>query len=203
MPLFSVNSVLLTVFIVFGACLSVAAIVFLIMAARKREWGNAAVVSAMLTIAVFGWIFSLQQGYLSSPTGNPSPEIGDQIETTGAGSVYLKWVTVLNRGTVAARNCVVEVEHRTPEEEEYEFLGYALFKRELLAAHTQTRFWLVRARSYDGGAHWETSIMLRDIRDYTHQENNIIDYPIAVGEHFLKLTMIAENALRFTLTLTI
>jgi len=193
MPSLSINSALLIGFIVIGACLSIAAIVFLIMAARKREWGNAAVVSAMLTIAIFGWIFSLQQGYLSTPVGTADLEISGQIETTGAGSLYLTWVTVLNRGAGTAQNCVVEIEHRTPEEKEYKYLGYALFERELLIPHTQSRFWLMRARSYDEGANWETSIMLKDIRDYADQGSNVIDYPMVVGEHFLKLTMIAEN----------
>jgi len=186
------SSTLLNVFVSIGACFSVAAVVFLVMAVRSRRWGDAAVVSAMLTIAVFGWIFSLQQGYL--PVGNPDLEVGDQIEITGAGSLYLTWVPVLNRGTGSARNCVVEIEYRTPEDEDYEYLGYALFDRESVAPHTESRFWLVRARSYDEGLHWETSIMLRDVRDYADQESGAVDYPLGIGEHYLRLTVIAENA---------
>jgi len=149
----------------------------------------------MLLIAVFGWIFSLQEGYLSIPAGNPELEIADQIETTGIGSIYyITCVTVLNRGTGTARNCVVEIEHRTPEEKEYKYLGYALFQRERFTPHTQSRFWLVSARSYDEGAHWETCIMLRDIRDYADQETNAVNYPMIAGEQYIKLIMIAENA---------
>lgn len=36
--------------------------------------------------------------------------------------------------------------------------------------------------------------MLRDIRDYADQESNVVNYTFLVGEHYLKLTMIAENA---------
>ncbi len=194
MPWLSINSVLLNFLIFIGACLSVAAIVFLALAAKKRNWGNAAMVSAMLLIAVFGWIFSLQEGYLSTPAGNPDLEIIDQIETTGGGSLYLTWVTVLNRGTGTARNCVVEIEHRTPEEKEYKYLGYALFQRDRFTPHTQSKFWLLLARSYDEGAHWETWIMLRDIRDYADQESNVVHYRVSAGEYYLKLTTIAENA---------
>lgn len=193
MPWLSMNTALLNFLISIGVCLSVVTIVFLVKAAKKREWGNAAVASAMLLIAVFGWIFGLQEGYLSTPAGNPDLEIIDQIEMTGGGSLYLAWVTVLNRGAGTARNCVVEIEHRTPEEKEYKYLGYALFQRERFTPHTQSRFWLVRARSYDEGAHWETCIMLRDIRDYADQESNAVNYPMIAGEHYLKLTMIAEN----------
>ena len=193
MPWLSINSVLLNFLIFIGACLFVAAIVFLALAAKKRDWGNAAMVSAMLLIAVFGWIFSLQEGYLSTP-GNPDLEIIDQIETTGGGSLYLTWVTVSNRGTGTARNCVVEIEHRIPQEKEYKYLGYALFQRERFTPHTESRFWVLLARSYDEGAHWETWIMLRDIRDYADQESNVIHYPITAGEYYLKLTMTTENA---------
>jgi len=136
----------------------------------------------------------LQEGYLSTPSGNTALEIIDQIETTGGGSLYLTWVTVLNRGTGTARNCAVEIEHRTSEEKEYKYLGYALFERERFTPHTQSRFWLVRARSYDEDAHWETCIMLRDIRDYAGQESNAVGYSMIAGEHYLKLTLIAENA---------
>ena len=187
------NTALLYFLISVGACLSVAAIVFLVKAANKREWGNTAVASAMLLIAVFGWIFSLQEGYLSTPAGNPALEITDQIEMTGGGSLYLTWVTVLNRGTGTASNCVIEIEYRTPEEKEYKYLGYALFQREKFVPHTQSRFWLVRARSYDEGAHWETCIMLKDIRDYADQDSNVVDYPVLAGDHYLRVTMIAEN----------
>lgn len=194
MPWLSINSALLNFLISIGACLFVAAIVFLVLTAKKRDWGNAAMVSAMLLIAVFGWIFSLQEGYLSTPVGDPVLEIIDQIETTGGGSLYLTWVTVSNRGTGTARNCVVEIEHRTPDEKEYQYLGYALFQRERFTPHTQSRFWLIRARSYDEGAHWETSIMLRDIKDYADQGSNVVNYPMIAGEHYFKLAMIAENA---------
>ena len=187
------STALLYFFISVGACLSVATIIFLVKAANKREWGNTAVASAMLLIAVFGWIFGLQEGYLSTPAGNPTLEITDQIETTGGGSLYLTWVMVLNRGTGTASNCVIEIEYRTPEEKEYKYLGYALFQREKFVPHTQSTFWLVRARSYDEGAHWETCIMLKDIRDYADQDSNAIDYPVLAGDHYLRLTMIAEN----------
>lgn len=193
MPSLSVNTALLNFLISIGACLSIATVVFLFKAVIKREWGSAAMASAMLLIAVFGWIFSLQEGYLSTPAGNPDLQIIDQIETTGGGSLYLTWVTVLNRGTGTAKNCVVEIEHRTLEEREYKYLGYALLQREIFTPHTESRFWLVRARSYDEGAHWETSIMLRDIRDYVEQESNVINHLIVAGDHYLKLTTIAEN----------
>ncbi|MDO9334509.1 MAG: hypothetical protein Q7T57_08325, partial [Dehalococcoidales bacterium] len=181
-------------FLIFiGVCLSIATIVFLVKAANKHDWGNTAVASAMLAVAVIGWIFSLQQGYLSTPVGNPTLEVTDQIETTGGGSIYLTWVTVLNRGTGNATNCVIEIECRTPEEKEYKYLGYTLFQREKLAPHTQSRFWLVRARSYDEGAHWETCIMLKDIRDYADQDSVAISYPVLAGDYYLRLTVIAEN----------
>ena len=196
MPSFSVSSALLNLLVSIGACLFVAAMVFSVMAARRREWGSVAVVAAMLTIAIIGWIFSLQEGYLSISA--PDLEISDRIETTGGGTLYLTWLTALNRGAGTARNCVVEIEHRFPWENEYQYLGYAVFERERLMPHTESRFWLLRTRSHDEGIHWETSIMLRDIRDDADARSSVTSRVLLEGERYLKLTIIAQNAASHT-----
>jgi hypothetical protein len=193
MSSFSYDSPLLAFLLLFGALVSVAVIVFLALAVRKRDFGNAAVAAVMLTVAIFGWIFSWQEGYLTTQSGSPELEIGDQIEVKGEGLVIrLMQVPVLNRGTGTARNCVIEIEHRANDEKEYKYLGYALFKRERFAPHTESAIPLVRANTYDGGAHWETAFILMDTRE--HPESDILSYPAPAGDNYLKLTMISDNA---------
>jgi len=194
MSWFSSDSPLLAFLPFFGALVSAAVLVFLVLAVRKRDFGNAAVVSAMLVIAIFGWIFSWQEGYLTTQAGSVKLEIGDQIKVIGEGTTFrLIQVPVLNRGTGTARNCVIEIEHRANDEKEYKYLGYALFERERFAPHTESGISLVRVNTYDGGAHWETSIILMDTRDYVHQESDIVSYSAPAGDDYLKLTMISEN----------
>jgi hypothetical protein len=172
-----------------------AMLVFLVLAARKRDYGNVAVVSAMLLIAIFGSIYSWQENYVATQTGSPKLEIGDQIKVLGEGLVFrLIQVPVWNHGTVAARNCVIEIEHRAHDEKEYKYLGYALFERENFAPHTDSGISLVRANTYDEGAHWETSIILMDTSDNVYKESDIVSYPAPAGDTYLKLTMISDNA---------
>jgi hypothetical protein len=71
MSSFSYDSPLLAFLPFFGALVSVAVIVFLVLAVRKRDFRNAAVASVMLVIAIFGWIFSWQEGLLSYPVRKP------------------------------------------------------------------------------------------------------------------------------------
>lgn len=197
MPWLSINSFVLNLLIFIGLCLSVASIVFLAKAVKKREWGNAAIVSAMLLIAVFGWIFSLQQGYLSTQTGNPKLEITSQIEEVSGQSVYFACVVVLNRGTGTAKNCVIQIEHRPANDTEYRLLGYAPYEKQNFTPHTQSHSCFLLARSADEGIHWDTVIKLQEIRDYVEHKGNLLDvkeYPIGPGDYYLRLTMIAENA---------
>ena len=192
---FSADSFLLTSLLWIAILLSVAALIFLILAVTRHDWGNAATVSAMLVIAVFGWIFSLQEGYINTG-GNPQLEITDKIEITGGGNLYLNWVLVENRGSGSAKNCAVEIEHSGPGETEFTYLGYAFFNNARFPAYTQSKLVLVKAISYDQGKHWETSIMTKDVRDYIKHQNdmpNIIPYSVIPGEHQLKLRILAEN----------
>lgn len=179
-----------TVLTFIGVLLSAAALVFLVLTARKRDWGNAAVASVMLLIATFGWIFGLQEGYVSAPGTSPKLEILDQIEESGLGRLYLAGVFVTNRGTAPARNCGIEIEHRYDTEQEYQYLGYASLGNEDLAAHGERRFWLARA-SYEG-THWEVRIIPSEIGDHVAQVGRLSF--VGAGDHELKLTIIAENA---------
>jgi hypothetical protein len=170
-----------------------AMVVFLVLAARKRDYGNVAVVSAMLLIAIFGGIFSWPESHVATQTGSPKLEIGDQIKVVGEGLVVrFIQVPVWNHGTVAARNCVIEIEQRANDEKEYKYLGYALFERDF-APHTDSGISLVRANTYDKGAHWETSIVLMDTSDIVHKESDIVSYSAPAGDTYLKLTMISDN----------
>jgi len=113
------------------ALIAGAMIVFLVLAVRKRDYGNAAVVSAMLVIAIFGWIYSWQESHVATQSGSPKLEIGDQINVFGEGLILrLIQVPVWNHGTETARNCVIEIEHRAHDEKEYKYLGYAIFETE-------------------------------------------------------------------------
>lgn len=178
---------------VFGIILATA--VILLVSGVVKKSGVLGIVGAAL-IPLCALLFGVYQYSQSerSPVGKPELEITNQIEEARGDVLYLAWVVVLNRGTGTARNCVIEIEHRPTGEGEYEFLGYAPFQDESFAPHTQSKFWLLLGRSYDEGAHWETWIILRDIRDYAAQESNVVHYPVSAGEYRLKLIMIAENA---------
>lgn len=196
MPWFAINQAFLNSLIVIGVCLSVAAIVFLVKAAKQKEWGNAAMVSAILLIAVFGWIFSLQQGYLALQTGNPKLEITSQIDEVSGQSVYFACVVVLNRGSGTARNCVMQIEYRSANDAEYKFLGYSPYEKQNFTPYTQSHFCFLLARSSDEGIHWDSVIKLQEIRDYVERKGILLDvgeWPIIPGDYYLRLTMIAEN----------
>lgn len=140
--------------------LSVATVWLTVLAAKRRDWGNILGAVVVLLVTVLGWTVSGSKGYLLSPEnapmtseGIPELEITNQIEEIHGQTVYLAYVVVLNNGTIAARNCVIKIEHHLAQEIEYKFLGYALFEISNFAPHTQSHFGLLSVRSDDEGKH--------------------------------------------------
>ena len=125
-----------------------------------------------------------------SSTGSPALEITDKIETSGGGNVYLFWVEVLNSGTGEANNSVIQIEYHDSQSKDYQYLGYALFDKAEFNAHSESQFWLIRS-NYNQGF-WQTYIMLRDVSDY--RTSDFKTYYLAPGDHYLRLTIIADNA---------
>jgi len=184
--------------------LSFATIFFFAKAIKKQDWGNILQPSIALLIALVGWI------YFSSPyigiaslsnqpltIGSPNLEITDQIEQNQLKSPHFEYITVLNRGTLTATNCYLEIEYRTTDNGSYKFLGYsypsALMDKPIqILPHTQTSFMLVRTMSDNETL--ETCLMLKEIRDYVDSKNNPINYYyLPVGDYYLKLTAVADN----------
>lgn len=184
--------------------LSIASVFFLIKAIGKRDYGKVSQSLITLLATVITVYFALPNGISSIPTpssvGNPSLEITDQIETGNLGSVYFRYITVLNRGTATASNCVIEIEYRASEGELYKFLGYAYYldfaNNEVvnLVPQTQSEFMLVRSMPTDGAKPLNTCITLKEIRDYVDKENNSLNpYYVTAGDYYLRLTAVSIN----------
>ncbi len=187
-----------TILLIVAILLALASVYFLVKAIGKRDYGKVSQSLIALLATVIAVYFALPNDDTSTPTlssvDNASIEITDEIETISFGVFNFKYITVLNRGTANANNCVIEIEYRASEEEPYKFIGYAYNEEVNLVSHTQSKFMIVRSKSTDGAEPLQTCITLKEVRNYVDAENNPLNpYYIAVGEHILRLTAVATN----------